>query len=261
MLTDVNFLLAQPSGVSWIRDLPVQNQSVVDYNDHFYRSRLRALQGVDELVEGLVTRLEKSGQLDNTYIIYTSDNGFHIGQHRLPPGKTCGFEEDVRVPLFIRGPGVAKGYVQDAVTTHVDLAPTLFHLAGIPARDDFDGTAIPVTGEFGGERHEHVTVEYWGSAVVEGAYSGIGKSRQYWTCSLWNAIRDINSKTGPGGSTMIPNNTYKSVRLLGEGYNLYYSVWCNNEHELYDLSVSKSYLGSFSYQRLIHLQDRPVPVE
>ncbi|KAJ9492394.1 hypothetical protein VN97_g828 [Penicillium thymicola] len=210
-----NFNPDQPSGVSWIRDLPMQNQSVVNYNDHFYRSRLRALQGVDELVDGLVTRLEENGQLDNTYIIYTSDNGFHIGQHRLLPGKTCGFEEDVRVPLFIRGPGVAKGYVQDSVTTHVDLAPTLFHLAGIPARDDFDGTAIPVTPEFGGERHEHVTVEYWGSAVVEGAYSGIG----------------------PGGSAKIPNNTYKSVRLLGEGYNLYYSVWCNNEHELYDLST------------------------
>ena len=66
--------------------------------------------------------------------------------------------------------------MQDAVTTHVDLAPTLFHLAGIPARDDFDGTAIPMTPEFEGERHEHVTVEYWGSAVVEGIYSGIGQS-------------------------------------------------------------------------------------
>ncbi|CAG7959601.1 unnamed protein product [Penicillium nalgiovense] len=214
-----NFNPDQPSGVSWVNDLPLQNQSVVDYHDHFYRSRLRALQGVDELVGGLVTRLEESGQLDNTYIIYTSDNGFHIGQHRLPPGKTCGFEEDIRVPLFIRGPGVTKGYVHDAVTTHVDLAPTLFHFAGIPARDDFDGTAIPVAPEFEGERHEHVTVEYWGSAVVEGAYSGIG----------------------PGGSTMIPNNTYKSVRLLGQGYNLYYSVWCNNEHELYDLSLNNLY--------------------
>jgi hypothetical protein len=229
-------LLAQPSGVSWVRDLPLQNQSVVEYNDHFYRSRLRALQGVDELVDGLVTRLEESGQLDNTYIIYTSDNGFHIGQHRLPPGKTCGFEEDIRVPLFIRGPGVAKGYVQDAVTTHVDMAPTFFHLAGIPARDDFDGTAIPLTPEFDGRRHEHVTVEYWGSAVVEGVYSGIGKSKQHFhrRCGIYT---DFN--TGPGGSTLIPNNTYKSVRLLGEGYNLYYSVWCNNEHELYDLSVSK----------------------
>lgn len=43
---------------------------------------------------------------------------------------------------------------------------------------------------------------------------------------------------GMDGGIFIPNNTYKSVRLLGEGYNLYYSVWCNNEHELYDLSVS-----------------------
>ncbi|KAJ5584753.1 Alkaline phosphatase-like alpha/beta/alpha [Penicillium hispanicum] len=210
-----NFNPDKPSGVSWVRDLPQQNQTVVDYNDYFYRSRLRALQGVDELVDSLVTRLEETDKLDNTYIIYTSDNGFHIGQHRLPPGKTCGFEEDIRVPLFVRGPGVPEGYVQDSVTTHIDLAPTIFNLAGIPARADFDGTAIPVTPDFAGPRHEHVTVEYWGRGVAEGDFSGIG----------------------PGGDTMIPNNTYKSVRLLGQGYNLYYSVWCNNEHELYDLSV------------------------
>lgn len=148
---------------------------MVDYNDYFYRSRLRALQGVDELVDSLVTRLEESDQLDQTYIIYTSDNGFHIGQHRLPPGKTCGFEEDIRVPLFIRGPGVPEGYVQDSVTTHIDLAPTIFDLAGIPAREDFDGTAIPVMPDFTGARHEHVTVEYWGNSVAEGTFSGIGR--------------------------------------------------------------------------------------
>ncbi|KAJ5670827.1 uncharacterized protein N7477_006190 [Penicillium maclennaniae] len=201
----------EPSGVSWVHDLPQQNQTVVDYNDYFYRSRLR----VDELVDDLVKRLEESDKLSNTYIIYTSDNGFHIGQHRLPPGKTCGFEEDIRVPLFIRGPGIPEGHLQDSVTTHIDLAPTIFNLAGIPPRPDFDGTAIPLTLEFDGLRHEHVTVEFWGKAVMEGTFGGIG----------------------PAGDAMIPNNTYKSLRLLGEGYNLYYSVWCNNEHELYDLST------------------------
>lgn len=158
---------------------------MVDYNDFFYRSRLRALQGVDELVDLLVTRLEQSDQLDNTYIIYTSDNGFHIGQHRLPPGKTCGFEEDIRVPMFIRGPGVPEGYVQDAVTTHVDLAPTIFDLAGLPARPDFDGTAIPVTPDSAVTRHEHVTVEYWGEAVLEGIFSELGmfsSGRRSHTC-------------------------------------------------------------------------------
>lgn len=165
----------QPSGVSWIRDLPKLNQSVVDYNDFFYRTRLQSLQGVDELVDSLITQLEASRQLDNTYIIYTSDNGFHIGQHRLPPGKTCGFEEDIRVPLLIRGPGVPEGQVQDAVTTHIDIAPTLFQLAGIPARPDFDGTAMPLTLGSAAECHEHVTVEYWGNAVSEGDFGGIGK--------------------------------------------------------------------------------------
>lgn len=148
---------------------------MVDYNDYFYRSRLRALQGVDELVDNLVKRLEKSDKWDNTYIIYTSDNGFHIGQHRLPPGKTCGYEEDIRVPLFIRGPGISEGHVQDSVTTHIDLAPTIFDLAGIPPRSDFDGTAIPLTSDFDGLRHEHVTVEFWGMAVMEGTFGGIGK--------------------------------------------------------------------------------------
>ena len=164
----------EPSGVSWIRDLPLQNQADIDYNDHFYRQRLRALQGVDELVESLVTRLEESDQLDNTYIIYTSDNGFHIGQHRLPPGKSTGFDEDIRVPFYIRGPGVPKGKVQDAVTTHIDLAPTFFDLAGIPLRKDFDGTPMPVHNSVE-ITHEHVAVEYWGKAFLEGEKGGIGR--------------------------------------------------------------------------------------
>jgi arylsulfatase A-like enzyme len=147
----------------------------IEYNDHFYRQRLRALQGVDELVRDVVTRLEDSDQLDNTYIIYTSDNGYHIGQHRLPPGKACGFEEDIRVPFFIRGPGIPKGVAQDAVTTHIDIAPTLLKLAGVQLRDDLDGTPMPIHPNGNDTRHEHVTVEYWGRAYLEGEKGAIGK--------------------------------------------------------------------------------------
>lgn len=134
---------------------------------------------MDELVDSLVTRLEESEQLDNTYIIYTSDNGFHIGQHRLPPGKTCGYEEDIRVPLFIRGPGIQQGFEEDSVTTHIDMAPTIFQLAGIPSREDFDGTVIPLKPEFAVRRHDHVTVEFWGKGVLEGKFSHIGKLHQF----------------------------------------------------------------------------------
>ncbi|RAH73838.1 sulfatase family protein [Aspergillus aculeatinus CBS 121060] len=206
-----NFNPKEPTGVSWIHELPYRNQSVIDYNDHYYRQRLRALQGVDELVDSLITRLEASAQINNTYIIYTSDNGFHISQHRLPPGKTCAFDEDIRVPFFIRGPGIPEGQEQDIVTTHIDIAPTLFSLASLPLRDDFDGTPMPVA-EVEGTLHEHVAVEYWGQAMLEGGLSNLG-------------------------TPTVPNNTYKAVRILSQEYNLFYSVWCNNEHELYDLST------------------------
>ncbi|KAG4216586.1 hypothetical protein PC116_g34933, partial [Phytophthora cactorum] len=148
------------------------------YNDHFYRQRLRSLQAVDELVDGLIRRLDAYDILDNTYFIYSSDNGYHIGQHRLQPGKSCGYEEDVNVPLIVRGPGVAANYTADGVvTTHADLAPTFFDLLGIKQRVDFDGAAIPVTKErieevkAKGERREHAGIEYWGMAMGEGIYN------------------------------------------------------------------------------------------
>ena len=159
--------------MSWIHDLPYRNQSVVDYNDHYYRQRLRALQGVDELVDNLITRLEQSGKINNTFIIYTSDNGFHISQHRLPPGKTCGFEEDIRVPFMIRGPGIPENHVDETITTHIDIAPTLFDLAGLPLRTDFDGTPMPISKP-NEQAHEHVTVEYWGRGMLEGGLSNLG---------------------------------------------------------------------------------------
>lgn len=85
-----NFNPERPSsGGGWIRTLPRQTPENVDYNDHFYRQRLRTLQGVDELVDAVVEKLERNGVLDNTYIFYTTDNGYHIGQHRLQPAKQC----------------------------------------------------------------------------------------------------------------------------------------------------------------------------
>ncbi|PYH98424.1 Arylsulphatase [Aspergillus ellipticus CBS 707.79] len=213
-----NFNPEFPTGVNWIASLPQQDAESVAYNDEFYRNRLRALQSVDELVEDIVLRLDEAGVLDNTYIFYTSDNGYHIGQHRLHPGKECGFEEDIRVPMFVRGPGVARGGEVDAVTTHIDVAPTLFRIAGLEAKAEFDGVAMPLTAEeiaADGQRGEHVNVEYWGRAGFEGAFG----------------------RADDGGPATFLNNTYKALRVVGPRFNLYYSVWCSGEHQLYDLTV------------------------
>ena len=163
------------------------------------------------MVDNLFAKLEEYDILDNTYIIFSSDNGFHIGQHRLAPGKTCGYEEDVNVPLIIRGPGVPKNVVSEAVSAHTDLTPTFFELAGIPQREEFDGIPIAIPGISGDNvkvKAEHASIEFWSLRAPEQDFLGQ------------------------------VNNTYKSVRLIGDNYNLYYSVWCSNEHELYDMSVS-----------------------
>lgn len=220
-----NFNPEKPSGTNWIRKLERQSQENVDANDHFYRNRLRTIQSVDEIVDGVISRLEKHGILDDIYIIFSSDNGYHIGQHRLQPGKECSFEEDINIPLIIRGPGVPEGETTDIVTTHTDLAPTILQLAGAPPRADFDGEAIPLTKTrikaATRHRHEHVNVEYWGFAVGEGDFD---KNRFHY------------------------NNTYKALRIIGEHYNFHYSVWCTNEHELYDLKTDPGQLHNLIHE-------------
>jgi N-acetylglucosamine-6-sulfatase len=109
------------------------------------------------------------------HTIYSKDNGFHIRQHRLPPGKTCGCEEDVNIPLIIRGLGVQKGLTTDIVTAHTDLAPTFLKLTGASPRPDFGGAAIPLAKsellKAKKSQQEHVNVKFWDRAVPEGIYS------------------------------------------------------------------------------------------
>ncbi len=79
-----------------------------------YRKRIRSLQAVDRGVARLVHTLRVTKQLDNTYIVFASDNGFHLGQHRMPAGKQTPYETDIHVPLIVRGPGVRAGAHVDA---------------------------------------------------------------------------------------------------------------------------------------------------
>lgn len=231
-----NFNPKMPTGAGWVHDLQSVNQTVIDYEDFFHRQRLRSLQAVDEMVDQLICQLEESGRAEDTYIIYTTDNGFHIGQHRMPPGKSTGYEEDIHVPFYIRGPGIPQGQVEGAVTTHIDLAPTLFEIAGIPQRKNFDGTPMPISRHIEGTVHEHVAVEFWGEAPMEGKYAAVGEFQKPIYDQHLRFPLSLTHTTAPGGLFTMPNNTYKSARVVGDGYSLYYSVWCNNEHELYDMT-------------------------
>jgi N-acetylglucosamine-6-sulfatase len=94
------------------------------------QKRLRSMLAVDEMVASLVEELEAAEELDNTYMIFTSDNGWFAGQHRIKEGKDRPYEESARVPLFVRGPGVPVGATVDKLVLNTDFAPTFAELAG-----------------------------------------------------------------------------------------------------------------------------------
>jgi len=88
---DASFNKPIQGAVGWVKDLPELNETLIQYNDEFGRRRLRALQAVDEMIGSLIEQLDKAGVLDNTYVVFSADNGYHIGQHRMNPGKNCGY--------------------------------------------------------------------------------------------------------------------------------------------------------------------------
>jgi N-acetylglucosamine-6-sulfatase len=126
-----------------VRELPRLTAADLAFLDQLYRKRLLSLRAVDELVGRLMKALRATGQLGRTYVIFSSDNGFHLGQHRLLASKYTAYEEDIRVPLWVRGPGVPAGKVMAQPVLSLDLAPTFAELAGLtPPAGRFDGRSL-----------------------------------------------------------------------------------------------------------------------
>ena len=202
-----------------LRDNAPLNQRSINNLERAYRSRIQSLQAVDEMVASFVAQLEALGQLDNTYIVFTSDNGFHLGEHRLPQGKNTPYEEDIRVPLLVRGPNVTAGEVVDALTGNIDLGPTFAELAGISAPDFVDGRSLVpfLRGETPADWREAFLLE-------RGAQS---------------AETSVNVPSTPSATLEAPDSPLDripAVNYVGLRTTDYtYVEYANGEIELYDL--------------------------
>jgi N-acetylglucosamine-6-sulfatase len=127
---------------NWIKSKPLLGQPAQNQMDNLFRKRMRTMLSVRDLVENVVDTLRKQGLLENTYIIFTSDNGFHLGEHRLHAGKLTAYEEDINVPLFVRGPGIRGGQERKEFVANIDLAPTIAELADAKVPDFVDGRSM-----------------------------------------------------------------------------------------------------------------------
>jgi N-acetylglucosamine-6-sulfatase len=127
---------------SFIRKLPRLTGRKIRKLDGRYRQRLRTLLAVDRAVGRVVDELGSDGMLDNTYVLYLSDNGFFFGQHRLPKGKYLAYQGSSRTPTLMRGPGIPAGDHSDALVGNVDLAPTILELSGATPTVTVDGRSL-----------------------------------------------------------------------------------------------------------------------
>jgi N-acetylglucosamine-6-sulfatase len=215
----------------YIRELPLLTPEEIAKIDRLYQKRLRSLQAVDEGLVTLINTLKANGQLDNTYIIFTSDNGYHLGQHRLPPQKETAYEEDIHLPLYVRGPNVPAGRTVDQIVSNVDLAPTFAELAGVKPPNFIDGRSLVSLFRHPLNIHQS-----------------------------WRQVLLLQHRLNPQAKPLIPN--YKGLRTA----HCTYVKYKNGEEEMYDLRQDPEQLENLAQvtpqriikeyaQRLVHLSD------
>ncbi len=202
---------------SWLQRRPRTREEMRRF-DRIFRDRVRSVQAVDEMVGRIQATLHARGIADNTYIVFSSDNGYHLGEHRLMPGKMTAFDTDVRVPLIVAGPGVLPGATLDHITQSIDLNPTFADLAGVSPSPLADGRSlVPLwEGRPVGPWRRAALIEHRGQDFQP----------------------DDPDLPGPGSGTTPP--TYKAVRTA----SALFVEYRNGEREFYDLERDPAQLDN-----------------
>jgi arylsulfatase A-like enzyme len=205
---------------AWLRGhrrlTPGQQQRI----DGLFRRRVRSVQAVDRALGAIRRALRRLGVERNTYVVFSSDNGFHMGQHRLTPGKLTAYDSDIRVPLVVAGPGVPAGTEVDAIAENVDLCPTFSELGGAPVPANVDGRSlVPFL------RGQPAPVDWRKAALVE--HRGA-----------------VTSPADPDFPLQGSGNppTYEALRTR----DLLYVEYADGERELYDRRVDPDELDNLA---------------
>lgn len=154
----------------WVRGVPPLSEGRIAQVDETYRKQAEMLLAVDEMLGALVKTLRETGELQNTYIIFTSDHGYHAGEHRLTRMKLTPYAASSRIPLLIRGPGIPRGQTRDQLVLNTDFAPTIADLAGVQTPAFVDGRSLePLWEPLGAlpSWRKTALLEFWPRRAIE----------------------------------------------------------------------------------------------
>ena len=187
--------------------MPALTQADIDRLDGFFRMRAQAVQAIDEMIASIQKTLSATGHDKDTYIVFSGDNGYHMGDYSLHAGKQTAFDTDIHVPLIVIGPGVPAGKVVDAIAENIDLCATFSELGGTPAPKTASGRSLVpfLKGADASDWRNVTLIEHHAS----------------------NDPTDPDSEPGSGDPP-----TYEAIRLANEVYVEY----ATGETEYHDLT-------------------------
>lgn len=234
-------------GKHWIVSKPPSFlPSNITILDEIQRKRQQTLLSVDEMVAEIYLKTKKLGINHNTYFIFTSDNGYHIGQFGQPWDKRQPYETDIRIPLMVSGPGVSQKKISRRHVSLVDLAPTILNLAYIKIPDTMDGVSFKNELENPGDEYGGlIFVEYWGEGDAKTIDERCeDKSPDMAECSKESWCKCQDSR----------NNTYTCVVDLSNEKSLKFCQFFDDDDfvEVYDLNKDPYELHNILKNELKH---------
>ena len=214
---------------------------VYDANSLFIK-RVQSTQAVDELVAEVVHLLEGSGQMDNTYVIFTSDNGFHMGEHGISAGKGLPYEEDIHVPFMIRGPGIKPNTEITQMVTNIDIAPTIAEMTGARTAEFVDGRSA-MTLLF---PQNNQTLKWRKGFLIEMGYGDTPQSSVIQQVSFFNSDPPFGLKDPDAyydrSTSRIEDVSFRGIRTE----KFVYVEYVNGEIEYYDLTADPFELNNLA---------------
>jgi N-acetylglucosamine-6-sulfatase len=201
----------------------------------YYQKALESLRAIDDGVQQVVNTLGAMQQLRNTYIIFTSDNGFFYGEHRLTGGKFLAYEPSTHMPFLMRGPGIKPNTATGELAANIDIAPTILELAGAEADKSIDGRSlVPYMVDTSLRSRRPILFEsFVETSDVEENGGGPASTPTPLATGTAGGGDSVNARPQEASASIVaPPKDYEGIRLGPYKY----IEWPDGEKELYDIT-------------------------